>query len=96
VEEEREMKKIAREEEKRWKTLEREAKKAEADKQRKSKASTRKWSVKSLASNSKWQRIVGDDTDGECEESGLQHREISESECATALVSGKRMMLMNS
>jgi len=79
---EREMKKIAKEEEKWRNTLEREAKKAEAEKQRKSKSNIRKWSVKSSASNSKRQKIVGDDTDDECEESGLQYREISESECA--------------
>jgi len=63
-------------EEKQCKTLEREAKKAEDEKQRKSKASTKKQSVKSSACNSKRQKIVGDDTDDECKESGLQYREI--------------------
>ena len=79
---EREMKKIAKEEEKKRKALEREAKKAEAE-NKKSKGTTKKRPAKSsLASNSKRQKFVEDKTDDECEEVGLQHREISESECA--------------
>ena len=70
------MKKIAMEEEKKCKALEREAKKAEAEKNRKNKDATKKRPVRSSdTANSKRQKI-GDD------EVGLQHREISESECA--------------
>lgn len=76
---EREMKKIAREEEKKRKALEREAKKAEAEKNRKNKDATKKRPVRSSdTANSKRQKICDD----ECNEVGLQHREISESECA--------------
>ena len=59
-----------------------EAKKAEAE-NKKSKGTTKKRPAKSsLASNSKRQKFVEDKTDDECEEVGLQRREISESECA--------------
>ena len=76
------MKKIAKEEEKKRKALEREAKKAEAE-NKKRKGTTKKRPAKSsLASNSKRQKFVEDKTDDECEEVGLQHCEISESECA--------------
>ena len=76
---EREMKKIAREEEKKRKALEREAKKAEAEKNKKNKGTIKKRPVKSSdTANPKRQKICED----ECEEVGLQHREISESECA--------------
>ena len=76
------MKKIAKEEEKKRKALERESKKAEAE-NKKSKGTTKKRPAKSsLVSNSKRQKFVEDKTDDECEEVGLQRREISESECA--------------
>ena len=74
---EREMKKIAREEEKKCKALEREAKKAEAEKNKKNKGATKKRPVRSSdTANPKRQKICKD----ECDEVGLQHREISESE----------------
>ena len=76
---ERETKNIVREEEKKRQALEREAKKADAEKNKKNKCTTTKRPVRSSdASNSKWQKICED----ECDEVGLQHREISESECA--------------
>ena len=73
------MKRIAREEEKKCKALEREAKKAEAEKNKKNKGTAKKRPVRpSDVANPKRQRIY----ENECDEGGLQHREISESECA--------------
>lgn len=75
---EREMKKIAREEEKKRKALER-GKKAEAERNKKNKGVTKKRPARSSdTANPKRQKICED----ECDEVGLQHREISESECA--------------
>ena len=89
---EREMKKIAREEEKKRKALQREAKKAEAEKNKKNKGATKKRPVRSSdTANPKRQKICED----ECDEVGLQHREISESECAVCFGLGKRMTQMN-
>ena len=78
-EKEREMKNIAQEEEKKRKALEREAKKSEAQKDKKNKGATKKRPVRSSdTGNPKCQKICED----ECDEVGLQHHEILESECA--------------
>ena len=64
---------------KKRKALEREAKKAEAEKNKKNRGTAKKRPVRpSDVANPKRRRIYED----ECDEGGLQHREISESECA--------------
>jgi len=73
---EREMKKIAREQEKQRKALERETKKAATGKTKKGSTTRKRSGV--TTSTSKRQHVTTDDT----EEEGLQHREISQYECA--------------
>ena len=75
---EREMKNIAREEKIKCKALEREAKKLRQRGTKRIRVLQERLARSSDTVNPKRQKICED----ECDEVGLQHREISESECA--------------
>ena len=67
-------------------------KKAKAERNKKNKGATKKRPARSSdTTNPNWQRIFED----ECDEVGLQHPEVSESECAVCLVNGKKMTQRN-